>query len=389
MPHGMVSLIGVGIALVTRGSIPVHARASVSDRSKSSITIPLSEAAFYVGTYTSPGGSEGVYRAKINLSNGKISQPVLVAKTDSPSYVALNTSADRLYVANEATRPTVSAFAVEVGGALKPLNVADIDGADPCFLSVDRKTKSLLVASYTGGTLSSIRLLSDGSLGKTLTVFHGTGSGPNKERQDHSHMHWVSADPKSSFVYSCDLGTDKVQVYIDKSGELTELPKQAGETTPGGGPRHGAFHPSLPVLYVNNEMGGSVSVFALDRMTGGLSRIQTLSTLPNGVSTVGNTTAEIVIHPNHKWLFVSNRGNDSIASYKIEKDGKLALVQIVSAGVKTPRGFALDPTGKWLVVAGQASNDIVEMKVDPTTGQLSGGDYKVSLSKPVCIVFGR
>ena len=343
---------------------------------------------FYIGTYTSKQGSHGIYWATLDSRTGELSIPELVATTESPSYLALSPGGKRLYAANELDNGQVTAFDVAAEGKLHLLNTQSVGVGAPCFLSVDGMGKSLLVANYTGGILTSFPIVADGRLGEEATRIHNSGTGPDKSRQDASHMHWVSTGPKSKFAYSCDLGTDKVQVYRfdPASSKITEAPELAGTSEPGSGPRHGVFHPRKPLLYVNNEMANTVSVFSIQSKTGGLTRIQTISTLPEGPHPF-NTTSEIALDPTNRWLYVSNRGHDSIAVYRVGPKGLLSLVQIEKVGVRMPRGFAIDPTGHWLVVAGQDSNDLVALKLNPLTGELQGGFKKVSLSKPVCVLF--
>ena len=157
----------------------------------------------------------------------------------------------------------------------------------------------------------------------------------------------------------------------------------------GGGPRHFAIHPGGKFAFMNNEMGSSVTAFALDSSTGSLHEMQTVSTLPGGKMVDGNSTAEMLCHPNGRFLYVSNRGHDSIAVYQIAANGHLLLVEIASAGVKIPRGFGIDATGRWLVVAGQNSNDLTSLAIDSATGKLRPTDSKVHVSQPVCVVFAK
>jgi 6-phosphogluconolactonase len=244
----------------------------------------------------------------------------------------------------------------------------------------------LLVASYTGGSLGSFPIQPDGSLGAVVDTFQNTGTGPNERRQEAPHMHGVASS--GSFVYACDLGTDEVLAFkLGPKGELTSTRPRAAKAPPGGGPRHVVLHPNGGYLYANNEMLNSVSVYAVDKASGVPKLVQTLSTLPEGEGTGGKSTAEIACHPSGKWLYVSNRGHDSIAAFAIQPDGKLKLVKIEKAGVENPRGFDLDPSGNWLAVAGQSSDDLTSLQIDPASGKLRRSGVKVRVDKPVCVVF--
>ncbi len=190
-------------------------------------------------------------------------------------------------------------------------------------------------------------------------------------------------------MYSCDLGTDSVWIHRFDAQHGVLLPNTPGvaKTTPGDGPRHLAFHPEGRYLYVNNEMGLSVSVFERDATSGALTFIQEVSVLPAGAFVKGATTAEIVCHPSGKWLYVSERGEDKIILFTIGEDGKLKRVASLSAGVKCPRGFAIDPTGHWLICAGQEDHKIVVLKIDQTTGMLEATDQEASVGTPVSVLF--
>lgn len=346
------------------------------------------EMPFYIGTYTSDGGSRGIYRASLDLQTGKLSEPALAAEVEGPSYLALAESGRILYAVHE-PGGKVSAFTVQENGALDRINTESTGGAGPCHLALDRSGKCLLVANYSGGSLACLPLAEDGSLRPASDVFENSGSGPNQRRQEKPHLHCVTTDAANRFVYACDLGTDEILVFrLDaKKGTLTSAEPRSAKVPAGGGPRHLVLDAGGEHLFVNNELTSSVTAFDRDPETGALTATQTLSTLPGGQPVPGNTTAAIMLHPTGKWLYVSNRGHDSIAVFEIGDDGALDLVQIAAAGVSVPRGIGIDPTGKWLVAGGQKSNDLTALAVDPQTGKLTPGPNKISVGKPVCVVF--
>ncbi|AIE86730.1 lactonase family protein [Fimbriimonas ginsengisoli] len=353
-------------------------------------TVPH-EADFYIGTYTSANGSKGIYQARLNTATGAISEPELSVEVANPSYVALHPNGHFLYAVQEARSGEVSAFMVGHDRRLSLLNTQSFKGADPCHLSVTPSGHHLFAAAYTGGSVACFPIKSNGSLDVPSSVVQNSGSGPDKSRQEGPHAHAIYTDARGRFVYSCDLGTDELLAFrLDsKKGALTPAVPRSSKTPAGGGPRHLAFHPNGMFVYGNNEMGNSVTFYHEDPATGALTQIQTLSTLPEGVSGHGNSTAEIALHPNGKWLYVSNRGHDSIAVYEVGEDGRLTLSEVKQAGVKVPRGFGIDPSGKWLVVAGQASNDLTALAIDPHTGRLAAGASRVRLDKPVCVLFAK
>ncbi len=339
---------------------------------------------FYIGTYTSPNGAQGIYRAELNPATGALSAPVLAAKAENPSFVARH--GKFLYAVHETGTGEASAYSVQADGSLKLLNSKTGLGAYACHLTVDPTGKNLITASYGGGTLVNLPISADGSLGDHTFQFGNSGTGPDKSRQEGPHMHaaYVSADGK--YVYACDLGTDEIlRFHFQASTHQLQLadPRSA-KTVPGGGPRHLALSKDGKFAYLCNEMLSSVSTFKI-AADGGMSLVGTLSTLPQ--PTPGNSTAEIFLHPNGKWLYVSNRGHNSVAVYSVDKNGSLSLVEIADAGVKIPRGFAIDPSGHWLVIAGQDSNDITSHRIDQKTGKLTPSGSHISVGKPVCVIF--
>ena len=345
------------------------------------------EIPFYIGTYTSENGSQGIYRAVLDTQSGEISEPTLAAKANGPSFLALHPTGEFLYAVESPEK--VSAFAVQADGTLDRLNTQSSHGAGPCHVAVDRAGKNLLVANYGGGSLACLPIKADGSLAEATTVFENRGSGPNPKRQMKPHLHAIYPDSTNRFVYACDLGTDEVLVFqFDaKNGKLSLAEPRSAKVPAGGGPRHLALHPDGRFAFANNEMTSSVTAFKRDPETGTLTPLQTISTLPEGKPVPGNSTAEIFLHPNGKWLYVSNRGHDSIAAYNIGDDGQLSVIEIQAAGVSVPRGFGIDPSGRWLVVAGQKSNNLTALAIDPKNGELSAGPNTVAVGQPVCVVF--
>ncbi|MFZ4507277.1 MAG: lactonase family protein [Fimbriimonas sp.] len=342
---------------------------------------------FHIGTYTAPDGSKGIYHATLNQKNGHISTPELVAEIKDPSYLAYHPNGKFLFAVQESSEGKISSYAVGAGGKLTLVNTQVALGGGPCHLSVDPSGKFLFTAAYGAGKAASLPIAADGSLGAPITNFQNTGSSVNKGRQEGPHMHFIEADAKGKFVYACDLGTDEILVFkLGKDGSLTLGEPRAAKAPPGGGPRHLAFHPNGKVAFVNNELTNGVTSYAVNATTGALSPIQTLSTLPDGVTK--NTTAEIALHPNGKWLYVSNRGHDSIAVYDVTPAGGLHLVEIHKLDVAEPRGFGIDPSGKWLVVGGQNSNDLTALAID-AHGKLKATGQKVKVGKPICIIFAK
>jgi 6-phosphogluconolactonase len=269
------------------------------------------------------------------------------------------------------------------------LNQVPSGGADPCYVSFDQTGKYLMVANYTGGNVSVFPIAPDGRIGLASAFVQHSGSGPNKERQEGPHAHYIATSADNRFAFAVDLGLDEVVVYrFDPAkGSLTPNDPPFAKLAPGAGPRHLAFHPNGKFAYVLNEVNSTVTAFAYDAKNGAFSSLQTLSTIPKDF-TAHNDTAEIVVHPSGKFLYASNRGHDSIAEFNIDPvKGTLTLAGDFSTRGKTPRNFALDPTGKVLLAANQESNNIVVFRIDQFTGALAATGQVAQVPAPVDIVF--
>ena len=346
---------------------------------------------FYIGTYTKPGKSQGVYVSKLNTDTGKLGPVELAGEAKSPSFLALSPGNKFLYASIEAGGGAVQAFAVRPDGKLTALNQQGTGGDGACHVWVDTTGNNVLAANYGGGSIAGFRVKDDGSLGERSAFVQFTGTGPDKRRQEKPHGHAIYTDAANKFVYACDLGTDNVWIFrFDAAkGTLTPTDPPAGKVPPGAGPRHFAIHPNGQFAYANNEMALSVTAFARNGETGALTALQTIPTLPEGIPTAGVSTAEIFCHPTGKWLYVSNRGHDTIAVYSIAANGKLTRVENAPAQVKVPRGFGIDPTGKWLITGGQDDDRIAVLKIDPETGKLTSTGENAAVGAPVCIVFAK
>jgi 6-phosphogluconolactonase len=349
----------------------------------------------YVGTYTG-GKSKGIYRLDFDPATGALGEPSLAAESESPSFLAVHPSRRFLYAVNEvgqfAGQPGggATSFALDPGsGSLSRLNAEPTAGTFPCHLAVDRTGRMLMVANYGGGSVASFPIGADGAIGKASVVDQHRGSGPDRSRQEGPHAHSVDVDPGNNFVVSADLGLDRLFVYrLDPSrGSIAPNQPPAVAVEPGSGPRHFAFHPDGKHAYSIHEMASIINVFDYDPARGALTQQQAIRTLPKGF-TGANTTAEVRVHPSGRFLYGSNRGDDSLAVYQIDPgNGLVSLVEVEPSGGKTPRSFSIDPTGRYLLAANQDSDSIVVFRIDPETGALDPTGRKVEVGKPVCLVF--
>jgi 6-phosphogluconolactonase len=353
------------------------------------------QALLYVGTYTDKG-SKGIYAFRFNTITGESDGIGLVAETANPSFLAVDPNRKYLYAVNEIDSfngghsGAVSAFSIDqVTGRLTLLQEVSSLGADPAHVSLDKTGRYLLVANYSSGNIAAFPIEKDGRLGPHSAFVQHSGSSVNKERQAGPHAHAIEASNDNQFVLTADLGLDQLLVYRfdQKTGSLAANDPAFGKVSPGAGPRHFAIAPSGKFVYLVNELSSSVTVFAYTASAGKLQEQQTISTLPAGFAGE-NTTAEIEVDAQGKYLYVSNRGDDSIAVFAIDPpNGKLSFVERVATGGKTPRHFTLDPTGKWLLAANQDSNSITVFRVDPGNGRLTPTSHALQVAMPVCVVF--
>ena len=352
---------------------------------------------FYVGTYTEDGSkSKGVYAFRYDAGTSEITPLGLAAETTNPSWVTLHPNGRFLYAVNEVGKyqgPNsggLSAFSIDhATGKLTFLNEVATRGADPCYVTVDRTGKFVLVANYTGGSVAVFPILADGKLGEASSFVQHTGKGPNPERQEGPHAHSIDLSIDNRFAMVDDLGLDELLVYKFDSAKGTLTPNDPPYTKldPGVGPRHFVLRPDGKFAYVVTEIGHTVTVLSNDAASGKLQPIQTVTTLPKDF-TGRNDDAEIRVHPSGKFLYASNRGDDSIAIYTIDKGkGTLTQVAITHTGGKEPRNFEIDPTGALLFSANQKSDNIAVFQIDQKTGLITPTGKVLEVGAPVCIKF--
>ncbi len=350
----------------------------------------------YVGTYTTKTRSKGIYAFRFDATTGQLNPLGVMAETPEPSFLAVHPSGKYLYAVNEVNNfngehsGAVSAYTIDrKSGKLTLLNQVATRGAGQCHVSLDRTGKFVFIANYDGGSIASFPVLPNGHLGAASGFVQHTGSGPNTERQKGPHAHWIGSSPDNHFVLSADLGLDEVLVYRFDAvkGSLTANNQPIVKVDPGAGPRHMAFTPSGDLAYVVNELKSTISGFTYRSADGVLTPVETIPILPPGYMGQ-HDSSEIMVHPSGRFLYVSNRGDNSIVLFWIfSAKGMLTRLGRFSTQGQTPRSFAIDPTGKFLLAANQGSNDIVVFHIDPGTGSLHPAGQAVRTPAPVCITF--
>jgi 6-phosphogluconolactonase len=351
----------------------------------------------YVGTYTTKQESKGIYAFNFNPATGEFTPIGLVAETTDPSFVAVHPNGKYLYAVNEVgdfngqKSGAISSFEIDrKSGKLKLLNQVSTHGAGPCYVSLDKDGRFVLVANYDGGSVATFEIEPDGSLSLAKGFVQHSGSGTDKERQEGPHAHWIGVSPDNRYALVADLGLDDVLVYKfdDVQGKLTPHTPPYTQVKAGSGPRHLAFAPNGKFAYLVTEMASTVVAFSWNAEKGTLNTLQTLPMLPKDYNGV-KEAAEITVHPNGKFVYASNRGSaNSIVAFKVDgAKGTLTPIGIYPSGGKIPRHFTIDPTGKFLIAANADSNNIVTMKIDENTGALTPTGKEVSVPAPQCVTF--
>ena len=343
-----------------------------------------------IGTYTD-SGSKGIYVYKFNQTTGKSE---LVTNTDSvknPSFLIVSHDHKNIYAVNETNHDNpgaVSSFSFnQKTGALKFINKVNTGGDDPCYISVTKNKKWAIIANYSGGSTSAISINPDGSLAPLAQLIQDAGTSINKNRQEASHVHAAVLSPDEKYVFTPNLGTDKVKQYqfnANTKHPLKPASPPFTEVSPGSGPRHFTFSPDGKYAYLIQELTGSVVVY--NYQNGTLKKIQTIITHPQDYKGEPGS-ADIHISPDGKFLYASNRGEENtISIFKINTStGLLTTKGNVSCGGKTPRNFLIDPSGNYLLVANQNSDNIIVFKRDKTSGALKDMNQNISVPKPVCL----
>jgi len=352
---------------------------------------------FWIGGY-----GPGIYASRLN-PDGSMAEPKLVAEQKVPSFMAIHPSKDVLYVVTETMRDDASHGAAIVAFGfdrkaylageqpqLKRLNTEKVHGDVPCHVAIDATGKFAIVANYVSGSVSLFPLRDDGTLQPESDTVQHQGNGPNDARQKGPHAHCSAIDPTNRWVLVADLGLDRVKVYsLDaKNQKLKEGPFPELVLPPGSGPRHIAFHPSGKFVYVINELGMTLTAASWDAEQGKLEKISDGSTVPEGKPTEGGSTAEVVVHPNGKFVYGSNRGHNTIALFTVlQNNGAAKRIENFDTLGKTPRNFRIDPKGQYLLAENQDSDTVYSFKIDSATGFLKPTGHSIRAEKPACIKF--
>jgi 6-phosphogluconolactonase (cycloisomerase 2 family) len=336
------------------------------------------------------GRGLGVYRLDEG-AGGPWTQVQEIGDLVNPSYLTFDHTGGMLYVVH-GDHSEVSAFRVDrETGMLAFVNQQSTYGLNPVHLVVDPTGRFLLISNYATGSLVSLPIAADGALEPICDLALLPGEiGPHRQQQSFSHPHQLLLDPTGACFIVPDKGLDTTFfVEIDEKGSLhLDLPKNSG-ARPGAGPRHAVFHPAAPVLYLVNELDSSVTTCSYDAATRTLTPLELISTQPAGFFGA-NSAAAISILPSGRFLYVSNRGHNSVAIFAIDPQTQaLTSIGWVPTEGTIPRFITLDPAGEILLVANEGSDTIVSFRIDTTSGMLTPTGSVIETGSPVCILFAQ
>jgi len=368
----------------------------------------------YVASYSNPQGPEGskgngkgIYLFEMNPASGALTQREIFPNDSNPSWLAFHPRKTHLYSANETSvyqgekSGSVSAYSMDrTSGRLTLLNTESSRGAGPCYLSVHPAGKHAFAANYHGGTIAVLPILADGKLGPASDVksvsgqtgpLHASSAPPGSfahSGHDKSHAHMILPDPSGRFVFSADLGLDRILIwkYDAAAGKLTPNDPPHISLPPGDGPRHFAFHPNGRWFYSLQEEASTLVLFDYDGAKGSLTVRQTLSTLPKGFAGT-DFTSEITLSPDARFVYAANRLHDSIAWFAIGSDGTLTLRSEEWTRGDYPRSFTIDPSGTFLYSCNQRADAVACFRVNRQTGALSFTGQYTPVGTPAQVLF--
>ncbi|USB35094.1 lactonase family protein [Paenibacillus sp. YPG26] len=344
----------------------------------------------FIGSYAEAEGP-GVYVYELQTDTGELRQLDQVSGLKNPTFLNVDEQNQRLYALTEAAvnggkGGAAASYQIDIStGKLRELSREVNLESTTCHINRDADNKYLVVSSYHGGTVGLVALNGDGTIGELVDTKQHTGHGADPERQDKPHVHSAFFSPDGRFLFVSDLGIDIVRAYtINEANRTLEFHADT-HLPPGSGPRHLAFHPSAKYVYVINEVNSTIAAFSYNQEEGRLTALEVVPTLPEDFQGE-NTTAEITVSQDGRYLYGSNRGHDSIVVYSINQDsGTLTYVEHVSTEGGHPRHFALTPDGSLLIAANRDSNNLAVFRVNKETGQLTFTGQTAKVSKPVCV----
>jgi 6-phosphogluconolactonase len=346
----------------------------------------------FLGTYTSDDGSRGIYRSSLDATTGELSEPELAVEVESPSFLHISPDGKSLYAISESNQEGgVHSFRLDpTTGELSNQVSLTSGGAAACHISTDHQNQFAVVSNYSGGSFAFFRLKPNGDL-ESQIAYHPipvtTIDGAARKALGHCGFF----DATGTLAFTCDAGQDKVHIF--------KLDRARGTVTPNdppflampamSAPRHIHLAADNQVAFVNGERDMTVNLVKLDVQTNRFEVVQSLSTLRESEQVQpGYSTAECRIHPNGKWVYVSNRGHDTIAAFKFDADTmKLSRTGHITGDITIPRNFNITPCGKWMLIASQNGGKVGVYAIDDTTGLAKETPNAIQIDRCICVKF--
>jgi len=349
----------------------------------------MSAARVYIANSGNDG--YGITVAELDDATGRLNIVQQVREISECHYLALHPKGKYLYATTMDGDIDVAAFALDAAsGQLSLLNRLPAAGTSPCYIMVEASEKNVLMVNYTvQGKRGNVRVYpigADGLLQPHSEMIEHDGHSINPDRQRESHPHMILTTPDNRFALVPDLGTDKIYVYALDTAQGRLSLHTTLAVPAGAGPRHLAFHPDLPIMYVINELDSTLIAWHYDDR-GAWAHRKTVSTLPADYAadpTKPNYCADVHVHPNGKFLYGSNRGHDSIVIYALDAAGMPSLIGHESTRGRWPRAFMIDPRGDYLIVGNRHTDSAVVFAIDQRTGALQ---YRSTLNLAAPIAF--
>ncbi|CAB3656355.1 lactonase family protein [Achromobacter pestifer] len=345
----------------------------------------------YIGSRTTRerhARGDGISVFDYAQETGALTLTQVVGGLLNPSYLLPHPALPVLYTVHGDSQEVSALQRDPHSGALTPWRQQSCEGRNPVHLALGASGRYLMVSNHLTGTLAVLPVAGDGALAPVVQTVPMSGEpGPHRKEQPYAKPHYNLVDPSGRYVVVPDKGLDRVFLFALQDGGVSAEPACVVDTREGAGPRHAAFHPTGRWLYVVNELDNTVAAYAVE--AGTLRPFQVLPTLPD-TYTGNSRAAGIALDAHGRHLYVSNRGDDSIAVFRVDPaHGRLTPVQHVATGGKTPRFFTLAPDGRFLFALNEDSDTLVRFRVNAQDGTLVRDGYEVGIGSPVCMVFAR
>ncbi len=345
-------------------------------------------------TAFAPGDEGAIHAYHMNPNTGQLTLAHKTTDVEHPFFIAISPDNRFLYSIHAPGQfggeqyEQVASYALKGRtGSLRLLNRQSAMGSAACYLDVDSTGQTVLLANYTTGSIASFAVQTDGSISKATTFVQHNGSSINETRQEGPHAHSIVVSPDNRFVYVADLGLDQILGYRlnDSGAQLIPATQPFVRTIPGAGPRHLTFHPNKQHMYVINELANSITAFDYNSNNGLLIERQTLSTLPDDFEGTSHC-ADLKITPDGQFLYGTNRGHDSIATYRLDDKGAMTLLRIETSLGSSPQNLAITRDGKYLICANMGGNNVIVFDIDSVTGKITPVGNPLAITGPSCIL---